>query len=228
LILRMTCRPHECTGLTVRQGGIEFNWHRVMTLLIFGLTALAWVFSRPIGKTIGITASLDTIIALLAVLALLYTRVVRWRDIDRGTDWGVLMLFGGGIALSRVLSESGASLYLARVFTDAVGGWPMIAVIAAVVCFVIFLTELSSNTATAALLVPIFFSVAGEMHVAPNRLVVPLAIAASCAFMLPVATPPNAIVFGTGKVTQRTMMRVGLVMNLVFLVALTLLGRLLF
>jgi sodium-dependent dicarboxylate transporter 2/3/5 len=103
----------------------------------------------------------------------------------------------------------------------------MIAVMAAVVCFVIFLTELSSNTATAALLVPIFFAVAGEMNLPPNRLVLPLTAAASCAFMLPVATPPNAIVFGTRKVPQRTMIRVGLVMNLVFIVALTVLAGLL-
>jgi sodium-dependent dicarboxylate transporter 2/3/5 len=93
---------------------------------------------------------------------------------------------------------------------------------------VIFLTELSSNTATAALMVPIFYAVAGEMDLPANRLVVPLAVAASCAFMLPVATPPNAIVFGTGKVPQRTMMRVGLVMNLIFIVALTALGRFFF
>jgi len=228
VLLRVTCRPRTSQAIEIAHEPFVFNWHRVVTLLIFGLTASAWVFSRQIGQWIGVGSALDTIIALTAVLALLYTRVVRWRDIDRGTDWGVLLLFGGGIALSAVLKSSGASLYLARVFTDAVGGWPMIAVIAAVVCFVIFLTELSSNTATAALLVPIFFAVAGEMSLAPGRLVIPLTVAASCAFMLPVATPPNAIVFGTGRVPQRTMMRVGLVMNLVFVVALTILGRMLF
>jgi sodium-dependent dicarboxylate transporter 2/3/5 len=90
---------------------------------------------------------------------------------------------------------------------------------------VIFLTELSSNTATAALLVPIFFAVTVEMNLPPKQLVIPLTIAASCAFMLPVATPPNAIVFGTGRVTQRTMIRVGFVMNVVFIVVLTILSR---
>jgi len=228
VMLRIICRPQALKGITVEPQPFVFNWHRVVTLVIFGITALAWIFSRQLGRIIGVQSSLDTIIALLAVLALLYTRVVRWRDIDRGTDWGVLLLFGGGIALSAVLRDSGASLYLARVFKDAVQAWPMIGLIAAVVTFTILLTELSSNTATAALLVPIFYAVAQEMSLAPTRLVVPLAVAASCAFMLPVATPPNAIVFGTGRVPQRTMMRVGFVMMLAFIVALTLLGRLLF
>jgi sodium-dependent dicarboxylate transporter 2/3/5 len=228
VVLRLTCRPHAGQAIAIAREPFVFNWHRIVTLVIFGFTALAWIFSRQIGRGMGVESSLDTLIALTAVLALLYTRVVRWRDIDRGTDWGVLLLFGGGIALSSVLKDSGASLYLARVFTGAVQGWPMLMVIAAVIGFVIFLTELSSNTATAALLVPIFFTIAGEMDWVPSRLVVPVAVAASCAFMLPVATPPNALVFGTGKVPQRTMMRVGLVMNLVYIVALTLLAQVLF
>jgi solute carrier family 13 (sodium-dependent dicarboxylate transporter), member 2/3/5 len=90
-----------------------------------------------------------------------------------------------------------------------------------VVMFVIFLTELSSNTATAALFVPIFHSVALELGVAPGLIVVPLALAASCAFMMPVATPPNALVFGSGRITQREMMAAGLVLNLVFVALLT-------
>ena len=96
------------------------------------------------------------------------------------------------------------------------------------IAFVIFLTELSSNTATAALFVPIFGAVAIQLGAEPSQLVIPLALAASCAFMLPVATPPNAIVFGTGRIPQKSMMRIGLVLNLVFIVALTLLSKLLF
>ena len=140
----------------------------------------------------------------------------------------MLLLFGGGITLSTVLGKTGASLFLATEFSALVGTWPGILVIAAVVMFVIFLTELSSNTATAALMVPIFFVVAGELGLEAGKLVIPLALAASCAFMLPVATPPNAIVFGTGKVPQREMMRVGLVLNLVFVLALTLIAKMLF
>jgi sodium-dependent dicarboxylate transporter 2/3/5 len=101
--------------------------------------------------------------------------------------------------------------------------------VGAVVLFVIFLTELTSNTATTLLFVPVFYNVAlGMDNVEPAMLVLPLTIAASCAFMLPIATPPNAIVFGSGKIAQRTMMRTGIVLNICFVLILTLLGTVLF
>ena len=168
--------------------------------------------------------SFDTVVALTAIVALLYSGVVRWRDIDRGTEWGVLLLFGGGLALSNVMRDTGASLFLARLLTETISSWTMPLVIGAVVLFVIFLTEISSNTAIAALLVPIFHAVGGELGIAPAMLVIPLALAASCAFMLPVATPPNAIVFATGQVPQKMMMKNGFALNVIFTILLTLLS----
>ncbi len=127
-----------------------------------------------------------------------------------------------------MLKDTGASLFLERVMSEMVADWPMILVIAVVVTVVIFLTELSSNTVVAALFVPLFFTVAGELSMLAAKLVIPLAIAASCVFMLPVATPPNAIVFATGYIPQRTMMRVGLALNIVFIVLLVGLSLVLF
>lgn len=227
-ILYFALRPELTQSVKLEK--MEFLWTtpRILTVGIFALTALSWIFSSKLKPLTHVTGSMDTIIALSAVFALLYLRTVRWRDIDKGTDWGVLLLFGGGIALSSVLSSTGASNYLAGIFTQLVDGWPFILVIGAVTLFVIFLTELSSNTATAALFVPIFYSVGQEMGVEPSMLVLSIALAASCAFMLPVATPPNAIVFGTGMVPQKTMMRVGIVLNLIFVVVLTFLSNLLF
>ena len=94
--------------------------------------------------------------------------------------------------------------------------------------FVIFLTELSSNTASTALLVPIFAAVALDMGIPVTEIILPLTLAASCAFMLPVATPPNAIVFGSGQIQQRDMIRIGLALNLTFALLLTLLSQILF
>jgi solute carrier family 13 (sodium-dependent dicarboxylate transporter), member 2/3/5 len=227
LVLWWTCRPESGEPVEVHREPFVFNWHRIVTLAIFAATAICWIFGAKLGAWLGIGDSMDTVVALAAVLALLYFRVVRWRDIDHGTDWGVLLLFGGGITLSSILGNTGASRFLALEFSALVETWPPILVIGAVIAFVIFLTELSSNTATAALMVPIFFAVGVELDIEPARLVIPLALAASCAFMLPVATPPNAIVFSTGRVPQREMMRVGLILNLVFVLALTLLARLL-
>ncbi|MCU0750806.1 MAG: SLC13 family permease, partial [Akkermansiaceae bacterium] len=105
-----------------------------------------------------------------------------------------------------------------------VDGWPVVLVIGMALLFVILLGEFASNTATAALMVPIFFSVAGELDLAPAKLVIPMALAASCGFMLPVATPPNAMVFATGRIRQNDMLRAGLALDLVSLVAVTLLA----
>ena len=118
--------------------------------------------------------------------------------------------------------------YLANELVALTGNWPFILIVGAVVVFVIFLTELSSNTATTLVFVPIFVAVSIEMNVPVEKLVLPLTIAASCAFMLPIATPPKAIVFGSGKIPQRTMMRVGLALNLCFALILTALSAVLF
>lgn len=227
-VLLLVAKPASGQRIEVSKEKFVFNWHRVTTLIIFAITALSWIFSKQIAAFLGIKGSMDTLIALMAVIALLYFRVVRWRDIDRGTDWGVLLLFGGGLTLSAIMKTTGTSLFLARVFSDAVAGLPLILIIGAVIAFVIFLTELSSNTATAALFVPIFMVVSTQLGAEPSQIVIPLALAASCAFMLPIATPPNAIVFGTGRIPQKSMMRIGLVLNIVFIIALTLLSKLIF
>ena len=203
-----------------------FTAQRKITLGIFLFTALAWIFSARLGDLLTISDT-DTWIALAAVALLAVTRVVSWKEIEKGTDWGVLLLFGGGLALSAILGSSGASLFMARLLGGAMGGWPLWAIVAAVVTFVIFLTELSSNTACAALLVPIFTAMSAEFGLPAATLIVPLAIAASCAFMLPVGTPPNAIVFGTGLVPQRTMIRVGFALNIIFILLITALSLLL-
>lgn len=227
-ILYWACKPDSERRVELDHEVFEFNWHRMVTLLVFALTASCWIFSREIAQWLGVEKGMDTIIAVSAILLLLYFRVVRWRDIDRSTDWGVLLLFGGGITLSAVLKTSGASLFMARIIVDTVDVFPMFLIVGAVICFVIFLTELSSNTATAALLIPLFYTVAKEMNLPAQQLVVPLAIAASCAFMLPVATPPNAIVYGTGLIPQKSMMRIGIVLNLVFVGVLTILATVFF
>jgi sodium-dependent dicarboxylate transporter 2/3/5 len=204
-----------------------FTAKRKITLAIFAATALAWIFSTRLGALMGISDT-DTWIALAAVGLLAATRVVGWREIQDGTDWGVLLLFGGGLALSAILGSSGSSLFLARLLGGAMGGWQLWAIIAGVVAFVIFLSEVSSNTACAALLVPIFIAMAAEFDLAAAKIVLPLALAASCAFMLPVGTPPNGIVFGTGRVPQRTMIRLGFALNLLFVALITALSLLLF
>ena len=137
---------------------------------------------------------------------------------------GGVAVIRGGLCLSAVLQVSGTSAFLAQQMVSLFGGAPSWLVVLVIATFVVFLTELASNTATAALMVPLFAPIASSLGLSPVVMAVMVALAASCAFMLPVATPPNAIVFASGHIQQREMMRAGLVLNLVFTVILTMLA----
>jgi solute carrier family 13 (sodium-dependent dicarboxylate transporter), member 2/3/5 len=195
----------------------DFTWthERRMTLLIFCLTVAGWVGGEPLGKLVGLKQDMDTLVALAAIGLLGVTGVLEWRDIERQTQWGVLLLFGGGLALSQVMSATGASGFLAQGLMSWVDGAPTWLVLLALVAFVVMLTELVSNTASAALIIPVVMGLAPAWGMSEASVAAAIAVSASCAFMLPVATPPNAIVFGSGMVSQRTMMRCGLALNLV-------------
>ncbi|MDO5102985.1 MAG: DASS family sodium-coupled anion symporter [Lautropia sp.] len=212
--LYVVLRPNLNQKVSFQQGeGIPWNLPRLLTLLVFIVTAVAWIMGGTIKKSFGITNP-DTVVALTAAVAVVALGLVTWKDVANNTDWGVLLLFGGGIALSTLLKESGASLALGNALaTHFVQTHPFI-VILVLAAFIIMLTEFTSNTASAALLVPVFASIATQMNMPAEALVLVIGIGASCAFMLPVATPPNAIVFGTGLIRQREMMSVGLVLNL--------------
>ncbi len=200
-----------------QQEDIPWTLHRVITVLIFFATAISWIFGTKIAKATGI-GSIDSFIAMVAAIAVVVFGVVRWREVARNTDWGVLMLFGGGIALSTLMQKSGASAALGQAVANAFASAHPALVIFVVAAFIIFLTEFTSNTASAALLVPVFATIAAQMGMPEQVLVLVIGIGASCAFMLPVATPPNAIVFGTGLIRQREMMNVGLVLNILSII----------
>ena len=127
--------------------------------------------------------------------------------------WGVLILFGGGLALAAATEANGVAQYigsLARGFS----GWPLLAVVVTVIALMVFMSELTSNTAQVATMLPILAALAPVLGVPPALLLLPTTIAASCAFMMPVGTPPNAIVFGTGLVRMPQMMKAGFWLNL--------------
>lgn len=228
IVLKRACAPQNARLPDMAEADFRFDNRRITTLVIFIATALCWILSEPLAKSLGVKSAFDTLVAMASVLALTVTGAVNWKQINKGTDWGVLILFGGGITLSTIVGNTGASLFMARVFTEWVAAWPLALLVAAVVFFTIFLTELTSNTALAALMVPIFFSISGELGIIPATLIIPMTVAASTGFMMPVGTPPNAIVFATGRIPQREMMRVGLILNLTFVVALAVLATFLF
>jgi len=136
--------------------------------------------------------------------------------------WGILLLFGGGFALASALKESGLSQYLGEAFAGHVQDLHPIVLVAAVCLLLTFLTELTSNTATTEVMLPVLAGAAGAMGINPLLLMVPATLSASCAFMLPVATPPNAIVFGSGQVEMRQMIRAGIWLNFIGAILITL------
>ncbi|OOH87634.1 transporter [Pasteurellaceae bacterium 15-036681] len=213
---------------------IPMNRERVITLAIFALIAVCWVFGGEINPVLsslfgieGNIASFDSIVALFAAVLICATRVATWEQIQKNTEWGVLMLFGGGLTLSAVLGKTGASKVLADGIVFMIEGGHFYIIGLIVAAFIIFLTEFTSNTASAALLVPIFISIAQALNMPPVGLALIIGLGASCAFMLPVATPPNAIVFGTGEVKQSEMVKVGFWLNLVCVFVIATVGYLL-
>lgn len=167
-------------------------------------------------------------VGLAAIPALVLADTMEWDELA-DIDWGTILLFGGGIALANALATTGATNWIAdSVFTSLTGA-PIVLVVAVIVLLVIFLTEMTSNTATATIIIPILISIGGVFATtlgladvsAAVFLSVSGAVAASFAFALPVATPPNAIVFGSGYLKQRHMMKAGVILNIVMTAVLT-------
>ncbi len=218
VVLFFMFRPKFSNSVTINLPKVERSWQRNWVIVIFTLTALGWIFSAPLSNALGIHSGFDAMLAVLAIVLLTGSKSLPFEDFVSKTNWGILILFGGGLTLSALLKSSGASFWLANVISSYLPANNTWLVLLIICVFVIFLTELVSNTASAALLVPLFMTVAVELGLPPAGIAVVIALCASCAFMLPVATPPNAIVFSSGLVPQKQMMRAGLVLNLCFAV----------
>ncbi|MGH0028559.1 MAG: SLC13 family permease [Myxococcota bacterium] len=203
-----------------------------ITLCVFSVTAFAWL-TRPWltawrwGDLQPLAGLSDPGIAILAALSLFLIPAEReprvftmdWETANR-LPWGLLILFGGGLSLSAAIRANGLGEFLGHSI-HFLHGVPAVWIVGGAVALMIFLTEITSNTATAATLIPIFASLAPGLGVEPLALIVPVTIAASCAFMLPVATPPNAVVFGSGHLGIGQMCRAGVWLNLLGILLIT-------
>jgi len=198
-----------------------------LVLMVFSLAAFFWVFRGPLSNISGIKLD-DTLIAIFAASLLFVLpvslktgqRILNWEDCQK-LPWGVLLLFGGGLTLATQIDNSGLSAYIATQIGQ-LGSINLVLLIVLVTAVIIFLTEITSNTATAAAFLPLLGPVAVSLDTSAAMLVIPAAVAASCAFMMPVATPPNAIVFASGKLKIIDMVKAGLALNLAAIVLITL------
>ena len=186
--------------------------------LIFFFTAALWIFRKTLNDKFNLTLN-DTSIGILGALLLFIIpygsnkRACSWETANK-IPWGVLFLVGGGIALSRAIKVSGLAEWIGS-FSNYLNGLDIYLLIFIAVALIILLTELNSNTATVATFSPILIIFAIGLEVNPLVFVIPTTIAASCAFMLPIATPPNAVVFGSGKVKINNMIKAGLPLNII-------------
>ena len=226
IALYLYLKPNLNVVCEIPKSNEHLNMQGKLTLLIFITTVCCWIFSKPISTSLGGIKQFDTIVALGSVVMLAGLGLVDWKKIEKTTDWGVLILFGGGLTLSAILKATGTSVFLAHWVTDIFGNTHMALFTFAVIFFVVMLTEFASNTASAALLVPVFAAIAEALGLSPVMLSVLIGIAASCAFMLPVATPPNAIVYGSGFIKQSEMMRAGVIINFISMLALYVIAHL--
>jgi sodium-dependent dicarboxylate transporter 2/3/5 len=190
--------------------------------------AIAWV-TRPLLVDIpGLSALDDSLIAIAGATLLFIIPsgdrrdplLLRWNYAEK-LPWGVLLLFGGGLTLAGAVSRTGLAAWLGGAL-QTVGSWPLPVIVIFAAAMIIFLTELTSNTATTATFLPVVGAIAIESGFDPIVLTVPVTFAASCAFMLPVATPPNAIVFGSGMLTIPKMAKAGILLNIVGIVVVSL------
>ena len=194
---------------------------------VFVVTALAWITGPLLRQIPGLAEFNDTTIALLAGLFLFLIpngtkeggALLTGPDLRR-VPWDVLLLFGGGLALAEAIQGSGLSAVLGEALAG-IGAWPLVALVASMVALLVLWTEFNSNVATAATFMPILAAIATVSDYPVLQLVAPAALAASCGFMLPVGTPPNAIVFGTGRLSMQDMMRAGWRVNLAAIVVVT-------
>jgi sodium-dependent dicarboxylate transporter 2/3/5 len=203
---------------------------------LFGLTALMWITRQaPFGgwsQWWGLPGANDASVALLAVVVMALTpngnggQLLKWESAIK-IPWGVLILFGGGIAIANAFIQSGLADHLASNF-GALAELPVWLMILLICLTVTFMTEVTSNTATASLLMPLLAAVSVAMEVSPVLLMIPAVLSASCAFMLPVATAPNAVIYGSGQVTIKQMARAGFVLNLLGAVVISIVGYLFF
>ncbi len=224
-ILWWTYRPEQLQIISKFEQLESLTTKGKYTLAVVITTLVLWLFGPLLGVSLELPAALfsSATVASIAVALLVLCRCVKWKALEQGIHWGVILLLGGGLTLGRGLTESGAANWLASWLTASVGDLPLFGLLLILVTIGVFATELISNTAVTAKLAPILIGVALQLGLDADSLVVPVAIATSMAFMLPVATPPNALVHDCGRVAQRDMMRVGLRLNLAAIVIITLL-----
>jgi sodium-dependent dicarboxylate transporter 2/3/5 len=226
-VSKITSDALENTIINMKKETGKSSFTEKVVATVFILTAFLWILRKNINEIFNLNLN-DTSIGLFGALLLFLvptgkkTRACDWQIANK-IPWGVLLLVGGGIALSKAFNVSGLATWIGS-FSYYFSNYDLFILIIFAVGVIIFLTELNSNTATIATFSPILIIFAIGINQNPLFLVIPATIAASCAFMLPIATPPNAVIFGSGKIKISDMVRAGFLLNIISLLIISVVG----
>lgn len=222
IILTVYFKPDRQMQIpTIAVPGIKTG-KRKSLMAIFALTIILWVFEGIIAPILGVPSGFSSLVAIFAILLLFTFKVLTWEQIIASIRWDILLLFGGGLTLGFIVENTGLGTMLIGGIMSLSQQVPLIIFLWLIVIGSIILTEFMSNTASAALILPLLYTLAIEAQINPMVLLLPATIAASYGFMMPVGTPPNAMVYSTGFVPQKDMMKAGLGLNIIFSIVLTL------
>jgi len=204
---------------TMKQELGQFDGAEFKVFIVFVLTALTWMLRTVLDDINGLEGLSDAGIAMISALFLFLLpsgdkerkgSLLEWKDAQENVPWGLLVLFGGGLSLANAVQSTGLAVWMGNLIPQGIS---IVLIVILVVTMIIFLTELTSNMATTATFLPVVAAIAIQSDFNPLLVTAAVALAASCAFMLPVATPPNAIVFGSGLIKVPQMARAGFLIN---------------
>ncbi|MCF6359502.1 MAG: DASS family sodium-coupled anion symporter [Cyclobacteriaceae bacterium] len=197
------------------------KWKREekIVAVIFGLTAFMWIFKAPLNNLIGFAMLNDTVTAMIGGITMFVVpisikekkQLLHWKATER-LPWGILLLFGGGMALAKAMEHAGLVAIIAAIIAQ--NQFSTLLIFLILITVMLFMTELMSNVALTTIFIPIVIAIAEGANINPLLLSIPVAMAASCAFMMPISTPPNAIVFSSGHIKISQMVRVGIWLNI--------------
>ena len=215
-VLKIVIRPERdfhLNEIKITRG----NWSskQTMAAIFFFFIVILWIGSKPIGDLMHID-NFDSIVGVLAAALAPAFGLTSWNKMQNSINWGILLLFGGGLCLSAILSETGTSAMIAHSILKNINEGQGLLLLLLAVIFILCLTEISSNTGAAAITIPIMMEVAMQFnpeYVLP--MVMAIGIGANCAFMLPVSTPPNALAYATEELTVKTMIKAGVLLDLI-------------
>jgi sodium-dependent dicarboxylate transporter 2/3/5 len=199
--------------------------NQIKVLVVFGIVILGWIFRVPITEFTGFKYG-DEGVALLGAISLFLLPskqeskpLLEWKDTEK-LPWGILLLFGGGLALATIFENNGIMQSINTILASY-SGLSILSILFIVVFIGIFVTEIMSNLALVTIMVPVVGNFSISLGLPPEYLCIPLTLAASCAFMLPVGTPPNAIVFSSGFIKIHEMAKIGFILNIFAIILIT-------